>query len=412
MQIHRNLIAALLVLDTTLSGAVADVDISVDADISIGQKHAPIPRMVFAHFMYDDDMKRAKSYGIDAFALNIGETSSVCRQPAEEFILIFEYPVGYAYESAEKNGMKATTSTIGWSPSNGTGIGNHLAQYTSRPAQLQINGAAFVSSFAGDALNVTALRTAAGTQLIPPRPPPLTSSTNWMAWPNNGTNKAPTAAVNLTVADGDRAYEAVLDGKPYMAPASPWFSTHYGPEVSYSKNWVFPGDLLWTMVHQNGSMTRPRRNFPAADIKWADRLSTLQAWLDMAKRFIAAYKAGASSPDRFITQDQIIYWYRPTLSTLDCDATDTTAGRAANNDSGNYFEGMRYFPLLRSPVYLPHPAAPEWLHLDARRHLRRHASHQSRKTHCLVWTGRAGPKSPGLGWALAGLGLTFPEPEP
>ena len=26
---------------------------------------------------------------------------------------------------------------------------------------------------------------------------------------------------------------------------SPWFSTHFGPEVSYSKNWVFPGDLLW-----------------------------------------------------------------------------------------------------------------------------------------------------------------------
>jgi hypothetical protein len=26
---------------------------------------------------------------------------------------------------------------------------------------------------------------------------------------------------------------------------SPWFSTHYGSEVSYSKNWVFPSDLLW-----------------------------------------------------------------------------------------------------------------------------------------------------------------------
>ena len=26
---------------------------------------------------------------------------------------------------------------------------------------------------------------------------------------------------------------------------SPWFSTHFGPEVPYSKNWVFPSDLLW-----------------------------------------------------------------------------------------------------------------------------------------------------------------------
>jgi hypothetical protein len=27
--------------------------------------------------------------------------------------------------------------------------------------------------------------------------------------------------------------------------ASGWFSTHFGAEVSYSKNWVFPGDELW-----------------------------------------------------------------------------------------------------------------------------------------------------------------------
>lgn len=29
------------------------------------------------------------------------------------------------------------------------------------------------------------------------------------------------------------------------AQVSPWFSTHFGSEVPYSKNWVFPGDLLW-----------------------------------------------------------------------------------------------------------------------------------------------------------------------
>ncbi len=30
-----------------------------------------------------------------------------------------------------------------------------------------------------------------------------------------------------------------------ITAASPWFSTHFGSEVDYSKNWVFPGDLLW-----------------------------------------------------------------------------------------------------------------------------------------------------------------------
>jgi len=30
-----------------------------------------------------------------------------------------------------------------------------------------------------------------------------------------------------------------------IAAVSAWFSTHYGSEVTYSKNWVFPSDLLW-----------------------------------------------------------------------------------------------------------------------------------------------------------------------
>lgn len=30
-----------------------------------------------------------------------------------------------------------------------------------------------------------------------------------------------------------------------VVAASGWFFTHFGDEVSYSKNWVFPGDLLW-----------------------------------------------------------------------------------------------------------------------------------------------------------------------
>lgn len=34
-------------------------------------------------------------------------------------------------------------------------------------------------------------------------------------------------------------------GKAYMAPVSSWFSTHFGKEVSYSKNWVFKSETLW-----------------------------------------------------------------------------------------------------------------------------------------------------------------------
>jgi hypothetical protein len=85
---------------------------------------------------------------------------------------------------------------------------------------------------------------------------------NWMGWPSDGDNKAPKAGRKVNVVDGDRDYLNKLGSKNYMAgthdfymipfylvhdfvAVSPWFFTHFGPEVSYSKNWVFPGELLW-----------------------------------------------------------------------------------------------------------------------------------------------------------------------
>lgn len=61
-------------------------------------------------------------------------------------------------------------------------------------------------------------------------------------------------------------------------------------------------------------------------------------WRDLAKPFIAAYKAGSKSVHEYIKDDKIIYWYRPTPRTVNCDSTDNTM-KAGNNDSGNYFNG-------------------------------------------------------------------------
>ena len=58
----------------------------------------------------------------------------------------------------------------------------------------------------------------------------------------------------------------------------------------------------------------------------------------MAKPFIAAYKAGASSASEFIEEDQLIYWYRPTKASVDCDATDTTMDPLPTPNE-NYFQG-------------------------------------------------------------------------
>ncbi|KGO76524.1 Glycoside hydrolase, family 71 [Penicillium italicum] len=326
-------------------------------------------KLVFCHFMmgivsnregacdYDNDMKRAKEAGIDAFALNIGTDSYTDTQ------------LDYAYESAANNSMKVFISFDfnWWHASQGNEVGLKIAQYANHPAQLKVDGKVFVSSFVGDGVDVDAIRSAAGSEIFfAPNFQPgqgdfdkIDGAFNWMGWDSDGNNKAPTTEQNVTVSDGDKVYTDALQGKAYIAPVSPWFSTHYGPEVSYSKNWVFPSDLLWYErwseilrlsprfveiitwndygeSHYVGPLASPHTDDGAS--KWAMDMPH-NGWLDMAKPFIAAYKAGSRLPIRFIEEEKLVYWYRPTMKSVDCDATDTTMQGSANNDTGNFFRG-------------------------------------------------------------------------
>jgi hypothetical protein len=106
---------------------------------------------------YDADMQRAKSLGIDAFALNIGVDFYTDTQ------------LGYAYQSAANNGMKVFISfDFNWyhPSSDASAVGTKIAQYGKLPAQLMVNGKVFASSFAGDGLDVAAMRSAAGVDVF------------------------------------------------------------------------------------------------------------------------------------------------------------------------------------------------------------------------------------------------------
>ncbi|QYS95495.1 Carbohydrate-binding module family 24 protein [Trichoderma simmonsii] len=362
------LAAAAALSSLSSAAAVSTSNIQVR---SLEERAAAGNRLVFCHFMigivgdrgsasdYDGDMQRAKAAGIDAFALNIGTDDYTVTQ------------LNYAYQSAANNGMKVFISfDFNWyhPGSDATKVGQLIAQYANQPAQLQVNGRVFASSFAGDGLDVNAMRSAAGTNVyfVPNFHPGQSSNANidgalnWMGWDSNGNNKAPTPGANVTVAQGDASYQSWLGGKTYLAPVSPWFSTHYGPEVSYSKNFVFPGGALlfnrWQQVLQQG--------FPMVEIitwndygeshyvgplsskhgddgnsKWTNDMPH-DGFLDLSTPFIAAYKNGDTNVANYIQTEKVVYWYRRNLKTLNCDATDTTAGRPANNDSGNYFEGI------------------------------------------------------------------------
>jgi hypothetical protein len=317
------------------------------------------------------DMQLAKAAGIDAFALNIGVDPYTDAQ------------LGYAYESAAANDMKVFISfDFNWfSTSDAAKVGQMIAKYGSKPGQLVVDGKVFASSFAGDGLDVKALRAAAGVDVffapnfhpeLTPDPKDLDAALNWMGWDSNGNNKAPDAGGNVTVADGDATYAKWLGGKPYVAPVSAWFSTHFGPEVSYSKNWVFPGDTLWYDRWNSILTLQPRfieivtwndygeshyigplssSHYDDGNSKWVNDM-THDGWLEMAKPYIAAYKAGSPSVAEHIAEDQLVYWYRPNHKSLDCDATDTTMV-VANNASGNYFQGRPHgFDSMKDHVFV------------------------------------------------------------
>jgi hypothetical protein len=104
---------------------------------------------------YDEDMKRAKAIGIDAMALNIG------RDPYTQQQLEF------AYESAERNGIKAFISfDFNWYHTDqAADVGQMIAQFANKPAQLKFGERVVASSFAGDGFDVEAMRRAAGNDV-------------------------------------------------------------------------------------------------------------------------------------------------------------------------------------------------------------------------------------------------------
>lgn len=328
-----------------------------------------IDKLVFCHFMigvvddrtsasdYDNDMRQAKAAGIDAFALNIGTDAFTNTQ------------LEFAYESAHSNGMSVFISfDFNWySTSNTSGIASTIGTYAEYPAQLMIGGKVFVSSFAGDGLDLAVVQSDLATHTIfwaPNFQPKNIGSAdalfNWMAWPNNGDNKAPDAGNNLTVSEGDTSYTSALAGKPYVAPVSPWFSTHFGLEVKYSKNWVFPSDLLWfdrwTEIlsldpqfveiqtwndygesHYVGPLSSP--HIDDGNSKWTNDMPH-DGFLQMAKPYIAAFHAGSKTVDSHIGSDQLIYWYRPTLKSASCDTTDNCEQPwSSPTPNPNYFTG-------------------------------------------------------------------------
>ncbi|KAF7956672.1 hypothetical protein EAE96_004005 [Botrytis aclada] len=337
-----------MILHSTLISALAAISFLPWLSFSAPTvSRATSPKYVFAHFMvgivenyelsdWKMDMAHAQEIGIDGFALNCASIDSYT--PTQ---------LALAYQAAEETGFHVFISFdfAYWNNGNTNNITDYMNKYASHPGQMQYNGGAVVSTFVGDYFDWAPVK--AGTNhsifAIPMMQDPieatyLTTSFDgafsWLAWPTDGGNSIIPGPMSTS---WDNKFLTNLKGKPYMAPVSPWFSTHFN-----SKNWVFISEELITdrwnqmlamqpalieIISWNDfgeshyiSPAEPNHKDDGSS-QWADGFPH-DGWRIISKPYIAAYKSGASTPT--VTEDQLVYWYRPTPKGITC--TNDTLG--------------------------------------------------------------------------------------
>ncbi|KAL4807616.1 glycoside hydrolase [Aspergillus unguis] len=298
-------------------------------------------KYVTAHFMvgivenytvddWIEDMQLAQEIGIDAFALNCASIDSYT-----------DPQLANAYEAAEKVDFKVFISFdfAYWSNGDTARITSIMQKYADHPGQFQYNGAALVSTFVGDSFDWGPVKAQVNHPLfaVPNLQDPnwaghattsIDGAFSWYAWPTDGGNSVVKGP--MTTIWDDRFIQN-LGEKVYMAPVSPWFSTHFN-----SKNWVFICEnlphLRWEQMlemkpelieiiswndygesHYIGPYSKNHSDDGSS--QWAKGFPH-DAWRIIAKPYIAAYKAGETAPS--VESDQLVYWYRPTPKSVPC----------------------------------------------------------------------------------------------
>ncbi|KAI3208006.1 CAZyme family GH71 [Penicillium roqueforti] len=306
-------------------------------------------KYVFAHFMvgivenyqlsdWKEDMTTAQSIGIDAFALNCASIDSYT--PTQ---------LALAYEAAQQVDFKVFISFdfAYWTNGDTEKITAYMKQYAGHPAQMQYKGAAVVSTFVGDSFNWDAVRQGTPNPIyaLPNLQDPAEATTgaaqsadgafSWLAWPTDGGNSIIPGP--MTTIWDDR-FVHYLAGKTYMAPVSPWFSTHFN-----TKNWVFVCENLPTLRWEQMLSLEPglieiiswndygeshyigpysANHSDDGSSQWAADMPH-DGWRNLFKSYIAAYKSGAKAP--IVEEDEVVYWYRPTPKGVVCTGDTLSA---------------------------------------------------------------------------------------
>ncbi|OCF56454.1 hypothetical protein L486_06398 [Kwoniella mangroviensis CBS 10435] len=314
-------------------------------------------RYVFAHFMvgfvnsytqddWDRDVALAVSKGIDGFALNCDGQDANAQQ------------LQYAFTAASSSNFKLFISPdfVHYSYEDPGPVSELLKLWVTQGAYFQFDGKPFVSSFWGEGTDWVKVRENVGVDLyVCPYyyasqaavdTPGLDGLFSWKTWPGEGQDTV--VFENMTTAP-DEEYLSLLAplDKAYMAPVSPWFYSHLPASTGYAKNYHLYSDTLWPTRWQQildlvtqypdqvrfveiitwndwteSSLITPYRGTMETDgIKdWAEDFDH-SAFMDMMGPFISAFKAGNALPE--LTENRLVWWYRPTLKAAECSGTDS-----------------------------------------------------------------------------------------
>ncbi|KAI0661905.1 glycoside hydrolase [Cubamyces menziesii] len=275
------------------------------APVKTARQSSGVPKVVVAHhivgltaaFTVDDwtsDIQLAQANGIDGFALNVGNDPFTNQQAQNAYQAAEQLNSNFKlFFSLDMSSFPCTT------PDDATTLRNLVTQFASRPAQLQVDGKAFVSTFAGESCTFGSGDVPSGWRSQFTQHPDTSGKIHFVpsffvdpatfntftgvmdgdfgfnsGWPLalsaaqapqllpgvdlNNVNAAGEAALQKFIGSFDPDNQhitqlATIQGsaQTYMAAVSPWFFTHFGADT-FNKNFVFDGDEhLWVTRWEN-----------------------------------------------------------------------------------------------------------------------------------------------------------------
>ncbi|KAG8754678.1 hypothetical protein FRC14_004840 [Serendipita sp. 396] len=160
-----------------------------------------------------------------------------------------------------------------------------VSNYTSHSNQMMYNGKPLVSTFAGESCSYggsyqsawSSFKSGLNVHFAPALFIDIANfkSLSWLdgafswngGWPIQLNDQSSTTDIQQAVGklnQTDNSWLSVLGTKSYIAPVSPWFFTHYGPDT-YNKNWIYRGDD-WLYAQRWEQLFNLRSRFDIVEI--------------------------------------------------------------------------------------------------------------------------------------------------